>query len=224
MRGVRPRWVREGRAGCGPQGSRMMTRMRRSVKTPHAVLHAVLRILAAASLLASCRGGPVTGPVYRDPNMDFGVIQTVGVMPFQNLSRDNLAAERVRDVFINRLLSTGAIYVLPVGEVARAAVRAEVEAPATPSIDEVIKLGNLLKVQALVTGVVEEYGEVRSGASAANVISMSVKLLEVQTGRIVWGASSTKGGIGVSDRLFGGGGKPMDNVTRDAVDDVIRKL
>lgn len=187
--------------------------------------HAVLGILAVAGLLASCRGGPsVTGSVYRDPNMDFGVIQTVAVMPFQNLSRDNLAAERVRDVFINRLLSTGAIYVVPVGEVARAAARAEVESAVTPSIEEVVKVGNLLKVQALVTGVVEEYGELRSGSSAANVISMSVKLLEAQTGRIVWGAASTKGGIGIADRLFGGGGQPMDIVTRDAVDDVIRKL
>ena len=51
--------------------------------------------------------------------MDFGSIQTVAVVPFANLARDQVVAERVRDVFINRLLSTEAVYVLPVGEVAR---------------------------------------------------------------------------------------------------------
>lgn len=156
--------------------------------------------------------------------MDFGAIQTVGVMPFQNLTRDNLAADRVRDVFINRLLSTGAVYVQPVGEVARAAARLEIQAPAVPSPEEAIKLGSALKAQAIITGVVQEYGEVRSGSSSANLISISVQMLEAQTGRTVWTASSTKGGIGIWERLLGGGGQPMNNVTRDAVNDVIEKL
>ena len=52
--------------------------------------------------------------------MDFGSIRTVAVMPFQNLSRDNLAGDRVRDVFANALLATEAVYVIPNGEVARA--------------------------------------------------------------------------------------------------------
>ena len=166
----------------------------------------------------------VTRSVYRDPNMDFGAIQTVGVMPFQNLSRDNLAAERVRDVFINGLLSTGAVYVVPVGEVARAVARAEIQSPTAPSPEEVVKLSGLLKAQAVITGAVREYGEVRSGASSANLISVSVQMLEAQTGRTVWTASSTKGGISVWDRLFGGGGQPMNDVTRDAVNDLIGKL
>lgn len=195
-----------------------MTRSRDMRAANRGVLSAVVLVL-----LTSCTPA-VTSPVYRNPNMDFGAIQTVGVMPFQNLSRDNLAAERVRDVFINRLLSTGALYVVPVGEVARAVARAEIPSPTAPSPEDVIKLGGVLKAQAIVTGVVHEYGEARSGSSSANLISISVQLLEAQTGRVVWTASSTKGGVNVWDRLFGGGGRPMNDVTRDAVNDVIRKL
>ncbi|OGL13729.1 MAG: penicillin-binding protein activator LpoB [Candidatus Rokubacteria bacterium RIFCSPLOWO2_12_FULL_71_22] len=182
----------------------------------------VLWVLALA-VLTSC-GPVVTGPVFRDPNMDFGAIQTVGVLPFQNLSRDNLAAERVRDVFINGLLSTGAVYVVPVGEVARAVARAEIQSPIAPSPEEVVKLSGLLKAQAIITGAVREYGEVRSGASSANLISVSVQMLEAQTGRVVWTATSTRGGIDVWDRLFGGGGRPMNDVTRQAVNDLIVRL
>jgi len=174
-------------------------------------------------LLTSCVP-KVTSPVYRDPAMDFGAIQTVAVLPFQNLSRESMAADRVRDVFINGLLSTGAVYVVPVGEVARAVGRSEIQTPATPSPEEIIKLGSNIKAQAIIAGVVREYGEVRSGTSSSGVISISVQMLEAQTGKTVWTATSTKGGIDVWDRLFGGGGRPMNDITRDAVDDVIRRL
>ncbi len=180
-------------------------------------------LLFMVVLLTAC-APKVVGTGYRDPNMDFGAIQTVAVMPFVNLSREGLAGERVRDVFINSLLSTGAVYVLPVGEVARGVARTEIQTPATPSPEEIIKLSSNIKAQAIITGVVLEYGEVRSGSSSGGVASITVEMLEGQTGRTVWAAGSTKGGIDIWDRLFGGGGRPMDDVTRAAVNDVIQKL
>ena len=162
--------------------------------------------------------------VYRDPQMDFGSIQTVAVVPFANLARDPVVSERVRDVFINRLLSTEAVYVLPVGEVARGIAKTEIQNAAAPTAEEVVKLGAFLKVDAVITGVVREYGEVRSGTSTANVISMSIQLIETGTGKIVWSASSTKGGISFWNRLFGGGGQPLNRVTEQAVDALFDKL
>jgi hypothetical protein len=162
--------------------------------------------------------------VYRDPNMDFGSVQTVAVVPFANLARDQVVADRVRDVFINRLLSTGAVYVLPVGEVARGIAKLELQSPTSPSPEEVVKLGTLLKADAVITGVVREYGEVRSGTTTANIISMSIQLIEAGTGKVVWSASSTKGGISFWNRLFGGGGQPVNKVTEEAVDALFDKL
>jgi polysaccharide biosynthesis protein PelC len=162
--------------------------------------------------------------VYRDPNMDFGMIQTVAVMPFENLARDQVVAERVRDVFVNRLLSTGAVYVLPVGEVSRGIATVEIVSSPSPTPEEVVKLCGALKCNAVITGVVREYGEVRSGTTAANIISMSIQLLEAQTGKIVWSGSSTKGGISLMNRLFGGGGQPLNVVTEEAIDALLDKL
>jgi len=182
-----------------------------------------LKVLICASviLLTACA---TTSDTYIDPNMDFGAIKTAAVMPFASLTRDPVIAERVRDVLINKLLSTGAVYVLPTGEVARGVARAEIQNPNAPSGEEAIKLGGIIKVQAIVTGVVREYGEVRSGTTSANIISLSLQMIETQTGKIVWTASSTKGGISLWDRLFGGGGQPMNVITEKAVDDLINKL
>jgi len=177
--------------------------------------------ILAFLLLTACAGRRST---YIDPNMDFGTVKSVAVMPFVSLAKDPIVAERVRDVFINRLLATGAVYVVPVGEVARGVARAEVQNPSAPSPEEAVKLGGIIKVQAILTGTLREYGEVRSGAVSSNIVSVSLQMIETQTGKVVWTASSTRGGVNIWDRLFGGGGKPMNKVTEKAVNDLIYAL
>lgn len=180
------------------------------------------RIAGFLLLLATACSG--TQNRYLDRQMDFGSVRVVAVMPFTNLSRDNLAGERVRDVFVNMLLASEAIYVIPLGEVVRTMGRVGVASPSTPSTEEVIKLGKALKADALFTGVVKEYGEVRSGTATANIASISLQMVETASGKVVWSASTTKGGVGFSDRLLGGGGAPVNDVTEDAVNDLLNKL
>lgn len=175
-------------------------------------------------LLISLAGCASLPEVYRDPNMDFGAIRTIAVLPFANLSRESSGADRVRDVFANALLATGAVYVLPSGEVARGLSRAGIVNPTAPAPEEVVKLAGVIKADAVITGVVKEYGEVRSGSTEANVISLSLQMMEAQTGKIIWSASTTKGGIGLNERLLGGGGEPMNKITEQAVNELIDKL
>jgi hypothetical protein len=184
----------------------------------------VLLLVAACVLLGGCGSAQRKAVTFHDPNMDFSLVQSVAVMPFGNLTQMQQASERVRDVFMTMLQATGGVYVLPPGEIARAVSRSQVTTPMTPNPEDVVALGKALKVDVVITGVVLEYGEVRSGTSAANVISVSAKMIETQKGKVVWSASSTKGGIKTSNRLFGGGGQPMDAVTEEAVKDLLDKL
>jgi hypothetical protein len=186
-------------------------------------LGALLLALGGLAAGASVSSAQVTD-VFRDSRMDFGSIKTIAVMPFANLARDQVVAERVRDVFISRLLATQAVYVLPVGEVARGVSKIEIQKAEAPTPEQIIKLGALLKAEAVITGVVREYGEVRSGTSAANIISVSIQLIETGTGRIVWSASSTKGKVTFWNRLIGGGGEPLNKVTEQAIDAIFDKL
>jgi hypothetical protein len=174
----------------------------------------------ALLLLAGC----ATDDVYFDPNMDFGSMQTVAVLPFQNLSSEDSAAERVRDAFSSMLLASGSVYVLPPGEVAQGMSSVGRMAPEGPSTDQAKKLAGILKADAIITGVVTEYGSVRSGSASANVISVSLKLFEQASGVVVWSASTSKGGITIWDRLVGGGGEPMSDITAKAVNDLLDKL
>ncbi|MGV1101037.1 GNA1162 family protein [Thiovibrio sp. JS02] len=179
----------------------------------------VLSVVCA--LVSACATAPLT---FHDQNMDFSTIQTVAVLPFANLTGQKNVEDRVRDVFMNMLLSTGGVYVLPAGEVARGISRSQIAEGTAPSVEEIQKLGEVLGADAVITGVLKEYGEVRSGTAAANVISLSLQLVEVQTGRVVWVGASTKGGISVKDRLLGGGGQPMNKITEEAVSELIQML
>ncbi len=161
---------------------------------------------------------------YHDQSMDFGSIAAVAVLPFENLSRDRSAGVRVRDVFVTKLLATHGVYVLPAGEVSRGVARAGVLNATTPSPEDAVKLGREIEADAVIIGTLREYGDVRSGTTSANIISLSLRMMEAETGRLVWSASSTKGGISVLDRLVGGGGKPMNKVTEKAVNDLIGQL
>jgi polysaccharide biosynthesis protein PelC len=176
---------------------------------------------ALAVALAACAS---TGPRYLDRQMDFGSVRTVAVLPFQNLTRETPAGDRVRDVFSTMLLATNAIYVVPLGEVQRVLAKAEIGNPSAPNLEQVVKLGQQLKVDAVITGAVKEYGEVRSGNATSNVVSVSVQMQETSSGKVVWAASSTKGGVTLGDRLLGSSGTPMNQVTEAAVDDLLNKL
>jgi hypothetical protein len=157
--------------------------------------------------------------------MDFGSIKTVVVMPFWNLTQNQQASDRVRDVFANALLATNAVYVVPTGEVARAVSRLGVAVSTTPSAEEIVKLGAMLKADAVITGVVKEYGEARTASAASNVVSVSLQMHETGAGKVIWSGASTKGGVTWGARLLGtGGGEPMNLVTEQAVDDLLLQL
>ncbi len=180
--------------------------------------------LVVIAFLAGCAALSAGRDQYRDSTMDFASIKTIAVLPLTNVSRDSGAADRVRDVLANSLLATGGVYVLPPGEVARGIYRAGIVNASAPSVEEVQKLTTIIKVNAVIVGTIKEYGDMHAGSASANVISLSLQMIETQTGKIVWSASTTEGGITAWDRLFGGGGKPMNDITEKAVNDLIEML
>ncbi len=183
-------------------------------------LKTVATVLAAL-LLSSC----ARQRTYHNANMDFASVRTVAVMPFWNLSKEQQAADRVRDVLTNALLATNAVYVIPTGEVSRAVSRLGIAVPVTPSPEEVVKLCQMLKADAVITGVLKEYGEIRTSSAAANVVALSLQMQEASTGKTIWSGSSSKGGVGWGARLLGSaGGQPVNDVTEQAVDDLLDQL
>jgi hypothetical protein len=186
---------------------------------------ALLALFAAvAALVPGCATHSQGNVTFHDPNMDFSLIRSVAVLPFANLTVSPKAEDRAREVFMTMLQATGATYVIPPGEVARGISRSALSNPVTPTTEDVVRLAKNLEADVVITGTVLEYGEVRSATTTANVISLNVQMMEGQTGKVIWTGASTKGGIDAGKRLFGGGGEPMNDVTADAVNDLLHRL
>jgi len=189
-------------------------------------IHRTTAALVGLAMLAAIAGcaGRRAQVNYHDPNMDFSLIQTVAVLPFENLSDDRTAGEAVRDVFMTMLQATGAVYVLPPGEIGRGISRLSLSNPSAPTTEEAVRFADIVDADVLIAGTVLEYGELRSAGNAANAVSLSVMMLDGRTGTVVWRASASEGGIKAAQRVFGGGGRPMENVLRKAVSDLLDKL
>jgi hypothetical protein len=186
---------------------------------------ALLALVATAAALGPACATHGRGNVtFHDPDMDFSLIRSVAVLPFENLTVSPKAEDRVREVFMTMLQATGDTYVIPPGEVARGISRSALSNPVAPTTEDVVRLAKNLEADVVITGTVLEYGEVRTSTTTANVISMNVQMMEGQTGKVIWTGASTKGGIGAAKRLFGGGGEPMNDVTADAVSDLLDRL
>ena len=182
-------------------------------------------VAAIAALALGCAAKKMGGATFHEQAMDFSLVHTVAVLPLSNLSPTQTADDRVRDVFMTMLQAQGGgIYVVPLGEVQRALTRVEMPNPAEPSAQNIVELGKILNADAIVTGTVLEYGEGRSGSASGNYVSLSAQMLECKTGKLVWSAQTTKGGVSTADRMFGGGGQPMNVVTAEAVNDLLDSL
>jgi len=174
--------------------------------------------------LGGCVFGKGVGDVYHDELMDFSSIRSVAVLPFNSLVQDQTGASRVRDTFTTMLMATGSIYVIPYGEVARGISRTGMADATQPTPDEIKKLAGIIDADAVISGVLREYGEIRSGSISAPVISLSLRMYDRESGTVIWVGSTTRGGVNMVDRLIGGGGEPMDVITREAVNDLLDRL
>jgi curli biogenesis system outer membrane secretion channel CsgG len=186
-----------------------------------------VRRLAISSLLllfAAALSGCKTSGRYVHPSADLGAVKTVAVLPFENLVSDKLAADRVQKIFFTVLLESGAFEVMEPGHVLQAVRRAQMD-PGALTIDDIKKLGQTLKVQALFLGSVIEYDDGRMGGGvAAPRVKLHLRMVDTETATTLWSATPSQSGMSASGRLLGIGGDPASQVADDLIRSEIGKL
>jgi TolB-like protein len=177
--------------------------------------------LALLSFLG-CRGPQA----YIHPNVDLSFIQKVAVMPFANLTRDEFAGRKVKEVLIAELLLTGALDVIEPGEVNRVLAKEKIQSVSSLTAVQIKTIGKALGAQAILIGTVEEFGEIRSGSLSAPLVTIGLRMMDVESGTIIWSVNHSKGGFGIMMRLLGVGGGTISEVTtkvvREAIDTLFR--
>ena len=170
-----------------------------------------LLIFFGLIFLTGCRGGPT---VYIHPNADLSLIKNIAVLPFDNLTQDRFAADKVQKILITELLSLGAFEVAEPGQVLKALRDQGIEVPSTMIAPQVKKVGEATGSQGLIFGTVVDYGESRVGTNPSPEVTIQLRLVEAQSGVTLWSVSHTRSGVKIPVRLFGVGGETPTQATQ----------
>jgi hypothetical protein len=200
--------------------------LKRPGAVPGSGSHAGLtRLLAAAALLAAAGAGcPHRVTTFVHPQADFSLIRRIAILPLENLTQDPTAAEKVRQLLLIGIMSSGAVEVTDVGEVARALRAAAIANPVAPGKDDIVKLGKDLGVEAIMAGSVQEFAQGRAAGAPAISVALAFRLIETEHGEVIWSASVSKSGVGAMARLFGVGGESATERARRLIDKTLKTL
>jgi len=185
--------------------------------------HAVrTAIIVAIALLGGCAGSHRT--VFLHPEYNFGAIERIAVIPFNNLSKDQGMGEYMSRLFVTELLATHAFDVVETGEVVHALTEAGKTRSAELSTEEIKDLAAKLGVQAFVFGAVGESSAARSGNATSHVVSLQIDMVETELGVAVWSASIQSSGPGFISRLLGIGEQTRSDAARKVVKKAVKTL
>jgi hypothetical protein len=165
----------------------------------------IVGIILAWTFLAlgGCAGRMSTKSFVRE-NTDISLVRKVAVLPFEGGGR----SPRIRELTMTQLLDAGIFDLVDKGHV-DIFLRQESIAPGAPlDAFTIRRLGESLKVEAVLMGAVEEATGSRGSASFPE-ITMTLRLVDCETGLLLWQATGRGSGYSTADRLFGFA--PKDN-------------
>lgn len=164
-------------------------------------------------VLSGCAGA--TRFVHPDADLPF--YEKVAVIPFQSLTQDRAAGEKITNVFFAELLNRKFDQVVEPGQFAAAMTRIRGGTPYTNpwSGEDLGKLAEETGVQGVFMGTVREYSMTQNGRDLYPMVALEVRFVDAGTGRIVWSSSITRRtGPGVP--FLGRGARTLDGLAADA--------
>ena len=172
---------------------------------------AITLTVVLALLAGGCR---TTQTRYLHKNADLGAIAKVAVLPFDNLTQERSAGDKVQKIFYLELLALDVFEVTEPGQVNKVLRGAPTDAlgPA-----ELQRLGKDLGVDAVFTGTVVDFADTHAGNTPTPEVTVQLRLIDTHSGTTVWSTGQTRSGAGVSTRLFGVGGESLTEAARRVV-------
>lgn len=185
---------------------------------------ALLPLFLLEMAAGGCASTEQTWSLYVHPSADWSTYARVAVLPLDNLTTERFAAERVREVLNVELSSQGLFEAVDLGEVNRTLRTQGLVNLGEIGPAEATALGQELGVQALLLGSVMEFSERRTGTITTPDVALSLRLMDVETGIVIWAVTDARVGAKLSTRLFGLGEESQTAATVRLVRDVLRTL
>lgn len=159
----------------------------------------LLTALAVLLPLAAGCGGP---RVFLHPEADLTFYERVGVVPFLSANGDQTVAMAATGSFVTELLIAGGFEVAEPGDfmirAAKAAGGTDLLRSQPLNADQIKALADSTQVQAVFEGLVRNYEMVRVGQGSYPLVSIEVRMVDAETGKLLWmGSRTRRGGPGL---------------------------
>jgi polysaccharide biosynthesis protein PelC len=150
----------------------------------------------------------------------------VAILPFDAVGnvRSQDAGRVVTNTVITYLLSTGLFEVVDPGELDEAMVSNQIRLGEGLKKADLQAIQKALNVDAVIYGLVEEYGDVRVGNDSYPSVSFSARLINAHTGTIVWAGTISKTGADKVTLFDIGRISSMGKLCKAAVQDMARSM
>ena len=166
-----------------------------------------ITMIFLAVALTACGTRTVSGSYLRE-EVDFAFLQRIAVLPFENNSSDLTAPGRARDLAITQVLAMGLYDTVEKSLVDNILYEEAIDPEAPIDTLALKRIGQRLKVQAFLLGTVDLAGESKIGTAVYSEMALTLRLIEANSGLILWQASGSYSGESLGVRLFGM--KPTD--------------
>ncbi len=152
-------------------------------------------VLLAVLMFESSGCGPGM-TVFLHPEADISFYTKVGVVPFKSITGDRFAGEKFSIEFTTALLASQMFDVIDYGIFAKSLEQTVgVRSPADGlTVEDLIKVKEKTKVQAVFEGTVKQYEMTSTGSGTFPIISVEARLVDTETGNVIWMATSTRRG------------------------------
>ncbi len=159
--------------------------------------------LSCLVLLCSCASIHPTIQSYLRPGIDPRYVKKVAVLKFANHTPDKFAGERIRDLVIMEALALKKFDVVEKGVVDEVLAEEGVGPNFVLNKETIKRIGAKLKVPAVLVGSVITMEKKREGSYTYPVVAISLRLIDVATGKVIWEATGVETGYSIWGRIFG---------------------
>lgn len=174
-------------------------------------------------LLTGC-GGKASPSHYVSQDTDFSFIKRVAVLPLENLTNEKFAGDAVRHIVISEFLASGLVDVECPGDVISAIETLKLKTGQSLNSEQIKSIGKALKVQAVIFGAVNKFGEVREGNISSPEVSITLMMADTSSGSIIWSVTKTRGGADFWAKHFGARADTMSEAALKVVKEAIQTL
>ncbi len=160
---------------------------------------------------------------YLRKGIDIKNIKTVAVFPLENLTPDDYAGEKIRNIIITELLSRQ-INVVEPGELTNLLKEMKIKSLKLLKVEDMQNIGRTAGADAVMTGAVEAFGISKGVSVNYPEVTINLRLIETSSGQVIWSIRQTSGGPDFWMRHFGSEGPSLSETARKVVEEAIGTL